>query len=63
MPDDRIKAYRSTPSNVPAPEALRIARLTIDLDNQYSSVAIEAYVNALDLEKVHARAIIALVLR
>lgn len=49
MPDDRIKVYRSTPSNAPAPEALGITRLTIGLNNQYSPVAMEAYVDAFDI--------------
>ena len=49
MSNDRIEVYRSTPSNDRVPGALNTTRLTIDLDGQYSSIAVEAYVDALDI--------------
>ena len=49
MSNHRIKVRRFTLSNDRAPGAKNTTRLTIDLDGQYSSVAIEAYVEALDI--------------
>jgi len=49
MSDARIKVYRSTPSNVQAPEALDITGLSIDLYSQYSPGAIKAYVDVLNI--------------
>lgn len=49
MSDARIMVYRSTPSNVQAPEALGITGLTIDLYSQYSPRAIKAYVDVLNI--------------
>lgn len=49
MSNDRIKVCRSTPSNDGALGAQNTTRLTIDLDDQYSSIAVEAYVDALDI--------------
>lgn len=47
--NDRIKVHRSTPSNDGALGAQNTTRLTIDLDGQYSSIAVEGYVDAIDI--------------
>ena len=49
MPDNRIKVSRSTPSDVLAPEGQGTIRLTIDLDGRYSSSAVEAYLDAIEI--------------
>ncbi|WP_285424259.1 hypothetical protein [Pseudomonas sp. efr-133-TYG-103a] len=49
MPTNRIKVSRSTPSDVLAPEGQGTIRLTIDLDGRYSSSAMEAYLDAIDI--------------
>ena len=49
MPNNRIKVSRSTPSDVLAPEGQGTIRLTIDLDGRYSSSAMEAYLDAIDI--------------
>jgi hypothetical protein len=49
MSNDRIKVYRFTLSNDRTSGAKNTTRLTIDLDGQFSSVAVEAYVVALDI--------------
>lgn len=48
---DKIEVYRSTTSKVPAPETLGSSntRLIIYMSSQYFSVAIQAYVDALDV--------------
>ncbi|RAU47912.1 MULTISPECIES: hypothetical protein [unclassified Pseudomonas] len=49
MPNDRIMVHRSTTSKDGAHGAQNTTRLTIDLDGQYSSIAVDAYVDALDI--------------
>lgn len=49
MSHDRIQVHRSTPSNDGTAGAKNTTRLTIDFDSQYSSIAVEAYVDALDI--------------
>ncbi|WP_122429569.1 hypothetical protein [Pseudomonas viridiflava] len=49
MSNDRIKVHRSAPGNDGALGAQNTTRLTIDLDDQYSSISVEAYVDALDI--------------
>lgn len=49
MPNNRIKVSRSTPSDGLAPEGQGTIRLTIDLDGRYSSSAMEANLDAIDI--------------
>ena len=49
MANNRIKVSRSTPSDVLTPEGQGTIKLTIDLDGRYSSSAMEAYLDAIDI--------------
>lgn len=49
MSNARIKVHRSTPSNDGALGAQNTTRLTIDRDDQYPSIAVEADVDAPDI--------------